>query len=285
MPRGYRLFFFAALGCVVFAVVLAWLLQPKQPNLTGDSGYREQSANYRAGGSDCEPSKIRALPIGLREGKADACAEAEEQHRATSNNLLEARRAASAADAAAIAAYQQARIAAWGFGAGIMTLFAAIAAAVFAERAAHYTKSNYLSYRAREAADLVPAVAINGPMIDAYIENLGASPAAIHLINSAILLTKPTGPIKFFFPGQGSINPVAIKPGGRHSFGQFAFPQGVDKAYFIGAIFYATIFEDTHLIPCFVELDRAKGTAIPHFDADWSIWENELEKFKRTRKQ
>jgi hypothetical protein len=75
-----------------------------------------------------------------RLAKAEACAKAEEEHREATNGLIEARRAADAADASANSAYQQAGIAAWGLSAGIVTLAAALGAAIFAERAAYHTK-------------------------------------------------------------------------------------------------------------------------------------------------
>ena len=139
MSRSYWLFIVAVAGCIALACILGLFLQPEQPNLASDRGYREQSASYQAGGTDCQPATFATLTGRKRRAKADACAEAEEQHREATDNVIETRRAASAADASAIVAYQQARISAWGFGAGIVTLLAAIAAAVFAERAAFHT--------------------------------------------------------------------------------------------------------------------------------------------------
>lgn len=140
MSRGYRLFFATAFGCIILAVALGLWLQPEKPNLPGEKGFQEQSHTYQAGGANCQPAKISVLPIRLRQRKADACAEAEQQHRESANGIVEARRAASAADAQAISANQQARIATWGGIVGALTLFAAIGAAVFAERAAFQTK-------------------------------------------------------------------------------------------------------------------------------------------------
>ena len=283
MPRGYRLFFAAAFGCLIAALLIGWRLQPEKPNLAGDSGYREESTSYRAGGADCDPFKVSSLPVRLRQRKADACAEAKEQERKAANNLIEARRAASAADASSIAAYQQAGIAAWGLGASIVTLFAAIAAAVFAERAAFHTKSSHEAYRAREKARLIPSVGVNGGTINTYVENVGPTQAAIHLLNSTILPEKPTEAIKFIFPGKGSMNPVAVKGGKQHGFGQFAIPVGWQKAYFVGAIIYSNIFDEAELLACLVEIDCVAGKVTPLFDGDWSEWESEVEKFRRKR--
>ncbi|HEY1607443.1 MAG TPA: hypothetical protein VGF77_17795 [Allosphingosinicella sp.] len=141
MPKGYRLFLAAVVGSIVLGIVFGWTLQPAKPHLSGDSGYRKQPVSYRAGGAGCERSKIGELPVRLRQRKADSCADAEEQHRSAANSVIEARRAAGAADASAIAAYQQARVAAWGFGTGVVILFAAISAALFAKAAADHTEA------------------------------------------------------------------------------------------------------------------------------------------------
>lgn len=139
MSRGYRSFVLAAVACLISATAIGFFLQPEKPNLAGDRSYREQATSYRAGGSECEPAALERLSGRKRVRKSEACQEAEEQHRESTNQLIEARRASDAADAQAIAAYKQTGIAAWGLGAGIVTLFAALGAAVFAERAAHHT--------------------------------------------------------------------------------------------------------------------------------------------------
>ena len=95
---------------------------------------------------------------------------------------------------------------------------------------------------------------------------------------------KPVGPIAFFFPGIANMTPIAIKSEARFNLGQFAIPTGVGKTYFVCAIFYATVFDDAKLLPCLVEIDKTSGRVTPLFDGDWSIWEVELEKFRRTRK-
>jgi len=140
ISQNYRAFFVASVVCLLIATIFGMLLQPEKPTLAGDGAFLEEPTSYRAGGGQCEPSKIGSLPIRLRERRAEVCAEAEQQHRETANSIIEARRAANAADASVIIAYQQTKIAAWGFSAGIITLLAAVAAAMFAERAAYHTK-------------------------------------------------------------------------------------------------------------------------------------------------
>jgi hypothetical protein len=140
MTKGQWVFGGIALAAIILAAALAIFLQPEQPNFAGDRGYQEQAASYRAGGSGCEPAKISALPAKLRQGKADTCAKAEEEHRQTTNSLIENRRAAIATEASAAYTAAQARIEAWGAGIGFLTLIAAIAAATFAKKAADHTE-------------------------------------------------------------------------------------------------------------------------------------------------
>jgi len=140
MSLRYRLFFFTAFLSLVTAIILGSLLQPERPNLAGGGGRRELSDFYHSVGGDCQPAKISLLSIGLRTRKSDACAKAAQQYLASNDSLAEAKRASDAAEASVIVAYEQTRIAAWGFSSGILTLLAAFAAALFAERAAHHTK-------------------------------------------------------------------------------------------------------------------------------------------------
>ncbi len=154
MSLGSRPFFVSFALALVLAFGFGWSLQPQAPNLTGDHGYQGQATAYRAGGPSCDPMKIRALPAGQRERKADDCAEAEEQHRVTTDGLIETRRAAAAAETSALAAAAQARIEAWGAAIGLLTLFAAVAAAIFAKKAADHTEgSARAGKRAANAAE------------------------------------------------------------------------------------------------------------------------------------
>ncbi|WP_428332358.1 hypothetical protein [Novosphingobium sp.] len=140
MDNGYRLFAASVSACIAMSLLIGWFLQPKPQYLADDSGYRGQASSYRAGGPSCSPAQIGSLPVRLRQRRADACAEKEEGHREATDSVIEARRSAIAANAQANFIRDQTGIAAWAFGAGITTLIAATAAAVFAERAAYHTK-------------------------------------------------------------------------------------------------------------------------------------------------
>ena len=140
MLRGYRDTIAPAFGVAIAGAVLAWALYPEKPQLTGNIARQEQRSTYRAGGPDCLPSEIAALRGQERVRRAAVCQEAEEQYRLTTNDLVQQRRAADAADASAVLTYQQTRIAAWGVFLGFITMAAAIAAAWFARRAAIATE-------------------------------------------------------------------------------------------------------------------------------------------------
>lgn len=136
MLKRYRNDFLAVGGCVVLAIFLALFLQPQNVNLSGNTGYQEQATGYRAGGYDCQPDAIKALSSGERARRAITCQEAEEEHRLKTNDLIQQRRAADAAEATSIFTFQQTRIAAWGMALGLITMAAAIAAAFYARDAA-----------------------------------------------------------------------------------------------------------------------------------------------------
>jgi hypothetical protein len=136
MSRSYWLPIIAAVGLTV-AVGTGLFLQPEKPYLSGDHGYRGDPANYRAGGSGCDPANLNLITEKReRLAKKDACEQAKEQHREATNSIIEARRAADAADASAVSSYQQTRVSAWGLTIGLITLLAAIAAAFYTRRAA-----------------------------------------------------------------------------------------------------------------------------------------------------
>lgn len=189
MLRGYRNEFFAVAGCIALGVILAILLQPKPVRLTGNSGYQEQAAQYHAGGYDCEPSVIAALRKGERPRRAIACQEAEEQHRLTANDLIQQRRAADAAEASSVFAFQQTKIAAYGMALGLITMIAAIAAAFYAreaakaareglEHAAHTSQAELRAYL-RSESEVVSREPENTSKFRAMvvIKNAGATPA------------------------------------------------------------------------------------------------------------
>jgi hypothetical protein len=143
MPRGYRNAIFAVVGIVLISLLAAAIayaiLKPEPPKFAGEEGYQEISRTYQAGDPGCQPSALKSLKPKQAERRKYACADAAEQHRFNANNLIEYRRAADAADASARFSYQQTRITVVGALLGIMTMAAAIIAAVFAGMAAYET--------------------------------------------------------------------------------------------------------------------------------------------------
>ena len=280
MPRGYRLFFITALAAVVLALALGGILQPPQPRFSGNPGYQEQAASYRAGGANCEPSKIRLLPIALRQRQADTCEEAKEQHRESAGNLIEGRRGTIAAEANAYYSYVQARFAAYGAAIGLMTLFAAVGAAIFAERAAFHTKVGAESYKAREAAELVPTIKQSAHTIEIEAKNLGPTRANIMISNFAIFPDPPPAPFPFFFGGQAQTG-VAVEGHGTSYCGKFDIPTTVPTFYCIGGVVYTTVFREIRLMTTAFKFDVAKGRWAISYDVDWSVWEAEVDKKRR----
>ncbi|EQB06244.1 hypothetical protein [Sphingobium baderi] len=127
-------------GIILTAALLALLLYPEQPNLAGNAGYQGQAADYRTGGYDCQPATVDALSRRERTKRAISCKEAEEEHRLKTDDLIQQRRAAHAAEASAILTYQQTIIGALGLAFGFITMLAAIGAAIYARHAANETR-------------------------------------------------------------------------------------------------------------------------------------------------
>lgn len=157
MFRGYRIQILAAFGLALLALsgFLTWGLYPEQPEISGEIGYQENREAYYPGGRDCQPTEINRLIGGKRTERAIACDEKAENHRLQSNDLIQQRRAAQAAEASAISAYYQARIAAWGLLLGGITMGAAIAAAFYARSAAVHTETAAKMFLEAERAHLL----------------------------------------------------------------------------------------------------------------------------------
>ena len=134
-----------ALLCVVAAAILTFVLYPKVPQLTGNTDYREQVSDYRPGGLNCQKTGKIDTRI------ANFCKEEAENHRIQENELLQQERSATAAEAAAIAVFEQTRINAFALTLGFITMIAAIAAAYFAREAARHTSG--AAQEAKRSAD------------------------------------------------------------------------------------------------------------------------------------
>lgn len=142
MPRGYRRYLVAALGCLILAAVVLWLLKPEQPRLRADESVKAIQSSYEANHPECQPPGLAKLSARKRPPKAADCAERAEQHYEQASGLVQARRQADAANASTILAYKQTWIAACGAVLGLLTLIAAGLAAYFAKQAADWTRAS-----------------------------------------------------------------------------------------------------------------------------------------------
>ncbi|MCK8457036.1 hypothetical protein [Sphingomonas faeni] len=138
----------AALLGSVLLIASTWVIYPQAPKLTPDNAFKQEVARFRPGGQRCQAEVIRRLKIPSRiERRAADCLDAEQKQRDQSNSILEARRAADAASASAVSAFEQTRIAALSLSLGALTMIAAIAAAWYARQAAEGTKQSNVAYQ------------------------------------------------------------------------------------------------------------------------------------------
>lgn len=142
--EGYWRYVLAAVGLttVTFsgAGYLIYELNPKEVTVRRDNAVEAREAGYHAGGSQCASSILKRLsgPKGARQ--KDACAKAAADQQQDRNNYIQVARSADAAFASSVYALDQARVAAIGGALGLITMVAAIAAAIFAGLAAYHTK-------------------------------------------------------------------------------------------------------------------------------------------------
>ena len=129
---------------IALSLVVAFLsglfLRPYASKSDKGDAYLAMSPSYRAGGTRCAVSRIITLAGEIRQREINRCADAEEQLREATNTFLVNKRAANAAELSAIYSGQQAETAKVGVAAGVLTLIAAAAAALFAKLAANYTR-------------------------------------------------------------------------------------------------------------------------------------------------
>ncbi len=195
---GYRGVVLAVAGLVLLILGLAvgWSLQPRQPELTSNASYQTIAADYKPGGRNCEPSRLKELPSDRERAKhTETCQEAAEQHRLTSNDLIQQRRAADAANAMAILTYEQTGIAAWGMALGFVTMGAAIAAAFYARSAAVHSNQAHKSFVQAERAILrvvsAQAMTVTGgkgsdEVVGIVFKNVGRTSARVTLVGSRV---------------------------------------------------------------------------------------------------
>ena len=119
------------------AGILYVLLAPERPSLSRgefeDAGYAE----YRPGGSRCDPARLRALEGRQALVEQDRCEDAAEEYRLKREDLVQQTRSAEAEEAVADLTYGQSQLMAAGTAIGFLTLVAAVFAVLYARNAAY----------------------------------------------------------------------------------------------------------------------------------------------------
>ncbi|NIJ34349.1 hypothetical protein [Sphingomonas oligoaromativorans] len=142
MSKVYRIIglTFGCLIALVLATALAWCLYPEQVSFAGAGAVDPVGAHKREAERHCSPAQIKRLSGPAGQAERERCERAADEYQQDRDTHIQARRSADAADAQAIYAFDQARIAAIGTGLGLITMLAAIGAAVYAGRAAYEAK-------------------------------------------------------------------------------------------------------------------------------------------------
>ena len=128
------------IGLAVASTALWIGLQPRYPNIPANEDLQGQDPAYRAGGPECEPQWLAGLSGRYADGIRQACAEAAEEHRLKTNDLVQQTRSAVSAEAVVMLTYDQSRIALIGLLLTLWAFAAAAAAAVYARKAADETE-------------------------------------------------------------------------------------------------------------------------------------------------
>lgn len=137
MPRGYRRVI-VALGLIfTLSIGIGWFLFPSMPSLESFEYDQPRNEHYRPGGRKCDPSALGAIRNSqVRLDRAEDCQKQAEEYRQSSDDLIQQTRAANAAAAQTDIAGQVLWMGWIQTIGGLLTLAAAVAAAIFARDAA-----------------------------------------------------------------------------------------------------------------------------------------------------
>lgn len=281
MPRGNWGFFAAILGCLAAAIALWTFLRPVEPRLPSYQISEAVKPDYRAGGSQCEPSVIAKLSGVEAARKIDSCEDAAEQHRLQSNDLTQQTRAADAAREGVFLNYNQAVLTVAGLIVGGFTLMAAGFAAWYAKRAADETRRSAEFYRKREGGHLIPKIQLVEGGVAISVENVG--PTQVTIIAADCFIYAEPPPQKIPFPMTDAFRyAVAIRPAGTFNFGGArGFPDGARIVRIIAAVIFETVFHDVEVAQLDCRLDRATNQQTLLFNGDFSEWESMAKEAKR----
>lgn len=177
-------------GLIILSLLLWFSFVPSGPTpLRNDAGATSSSA-YRAGGSSCHPEKLSKLADDAALAEFDRCADAAEEHRLKTEDLIQQMRSADAAEASVLISYEVAKMTLLGLIIGGLTCAAAFAAAFYARLAYKEAEKSRVHQGTATKLQLEPFVYWKETSIkihemkgnvaieaDAHLFNAGSTPA------------------------------------------------------------------------------------------------------------
>lgn len=185
-------------GCLMVTAFLWIGFSPQQPELPNYHHSQSPIANHTPGGSGCRPEAIAALAREQVIAERIRCAEAAEEYRLKTSDLIQQTRAADAAEANVTLSYIAAQLTLLGLIIGFLTMVAA-GAAVYYSRRAYIQASRSFEMTARPFLYLDRIIFSIGDNIDDtrtceahfVVKNSGNTPATnIRVYNSQMMIGK-----------------------------------------------------------------------------------------------
>ncbi len=171
----------ALVVALAIACGLGSYLIPRKPNYPVREGVEPQGINYRAGGYKCQTERNAALAAGLKEFKESyRCEKNKEEARAQREEALYASRSLDVSKEAVRLSYNQSVIFVVQATVGVLTLFAAGMAALYAKKAAEETGSAAQTAKRQLDAVKIAERAYVVPYIDFPVAN---SEGSLHIVN------------------------------------------------------------------------------------------------------
>ena len=153
----------ATLVGIALACTALWVaLKPREPDIAAKQDLQHQHPDYRPGGPECNPQWLDGLSGRYADGIRQTCAEAAEEHRLKTNDLVQQTRSADAAETIVWLTFGQSKGTQLATVFSLLTLAAAVAAAYYAGIAAFETE--------KAAAAAVKSIDIAKASADASVE-------------------------------------------------------------------------------------------------------------------
>jgi hypothetical protein len=258
IKQNWGVAFVLASGMIIAALLFVFL-QPREPNLPTYQYGESRTANHQPGGRGCEPIVLATIANRIKAlAERDRCAEAAEEYRLKSNDLVQQARTADATAEQTYLTLYLARIGLLGAIGGLLTLIAASLAAYFARDAAYAAHGSLKAFTEVERARLivVPSGLTHSPRdgnkcgVSIKATNVGKGTCVVTRFAHTFVEGSEFSRVKFYM---GAVpDPITIVPNESKSLVGWAECRDFKVTPFVrGVVTYKDAFSERKTFFCF----------------------------------